>query len=131
NGKPVTQEACPTKTRSFTLKVIKQNDEEVIQEITIRVRRKPNAPSGLDIDVRREDGFELLWVDNSGNETGFRLYDADSNEALKTYSADAQSGKITSLDCGVTYRLYIVAFNKVGESSPSNIVAQETLNCTG
>ncbi|RME46642.1 MAG: fibronectin type III domain-containing protein, partial [Caldilineae bacterium] len=130
NGQPVTREECPTQTTTYTLRVVQQNDEEIVKKITIKVNVKPEAPSDLAVDERMQDGFRLTWTDNSTVEKGFRLYNADTRELLKTFGKDAEGGTISGLACGVTVRLYLVAFNDVGESPPSNTVSEATLGCS-
>jgi len=129
NGQPVTREECPLKTRTYELKVIKQNNEEEIREITITVGEKPKAPSDLAIDAIHTDSFDLIWNDNSDSEDGFKLYNADSNEVLETFDPDENAGAVTGLSCDTTYRLYLVAYNSNGESTPSNIATEQTSAC--
>lgn len=130
NGQPVSRQECPTETTTYTLRVIKQNNDEVNNRITITLNgEKPAAPSNLRIDARLNNGFEFKWDDNSNNETGFKLYNADSNEVLAKFDENDESGKTTKLACNQAYRLYVVAYNDIGESKPSNIVTDQTLDC--
>lgn len=129
NGLPVTKEECPQKTTTYTLRIIKLDDQQETREITITVNAKPDAPSNLAIAERLQDGFKFTWTDNSDIEDGFKLYNADNNETLKTFAADATAGTTTGLACDTAYRLYLVAFNDIGESPPSNIVVDQTLSC--
>lgn len=130
NGQPVTRQECPAETTTYALRVIKQNNEEVTNRITITLNnQKPAAPSDVRIDERLTDGFRFKWDDNSNNEVGFRLYNADTNEVLAKFDENAESGKTTKLTCNQAYRLYIVAYNDSGESKPSNIVTDQTLDC--
>ncbi len=129
NGQAISQEECPSKTHTYTLRVIKQNNEEEIREITITVGEKPGAPANLAVDTIDNNGFDLSWDDNSDSEDGFRLYNADSNKILETFDKDKDTGSVTGLSCNTTYRLYLVAYNAQGESTPSNIVTEQTLSC--
>ncbi len=129
NGQPVSKEECPSNTHTYKLRVIKQNNEEETREITITVGEKPGAPANLDIDTIYSDGFDLGWDDNSDSEDGFRLYNADSNQILETFDKDKDTGDVTGLSCNTTYRLYLVAYNTHGESTPGNIVTEQTLSC--
>jgi len=107
----------------------KLDDQEETREITITVKPKPQAPDELDVRGWLSDGFELVWLDNSDNETGFYLYNADTNELLAKFDQNTESGKVNKLNCATTYRLYLVAVNTVNESLPSNIVVEETGAC--
>jgi len=129
NGQAVQREECPTETTTFTLRVVKPDDSEETKEVTVTVLAKPDAPTELSLVEALVDGFSVQWVDNSDNETGFRIYDADANTVLATFDADATTGSVSGLSCGRSYRLYIVAFNDSGESSPSNILVQQTAAC--
>ncbi len=129
DGLPVERQECPTQTTTYGLRVVKLDDTEETREITITVASKPDAPSDLALVQALPDALSLSWVDNSTDETGFRLYDADSNAVRATFNADATGGTISGLTCGTTYNLYLVAFNDVGESSPGNTLTVTTTAC--
>ncbi len=128
-GQAVTRKECPTETTTFTLRVVKPDDSEEKRDITINVAAKPSAPSALTIVDALTESFSVQWTDNSSDETGFRVYNADSNIELATFPADATTGSINGLTCGTAYRMYVVAFSPVGESSPSNILVDQTADC--
>jgi hypothetical protein len=82
----------------------------------------PEAPS--DLMVSPEEGFFIVnWLDNSSDETGFRVY-------RKTFSGpyglwaefEAETTGFGDYDVepGVFYTYYVVAFNAGGESARSN-----------
>lgn len=83
----------------------------------------PEAPSGARAWLAGSSSVDVTWVDNSANETGFRVYrSADGGstwvlaftEVTGTGHANVY-GETERLDC---YR--VVAFNVTGESPPSN-----------
>ncbi|MEM7028099.1 MAG: FHA domain-containing protein [Chloroflexota bacterium] len=129
NGQAVFRQECPDTTRSYTLRTINLDGQEQREEITITVIPKVASPENLEVNERFTDRFDIEWSDESDDESGFRLYDADSLQIVASFDDNTASGEVTNLDCGRTYRLYIVAFNDNGESNPSNIAVEETLAC--
>ena len=91
----------------------------------------PSAPTNLTITAVRQDGFDFTWTDNSTNEQGFRLYNADTGQGVVNFAPNAASGSVGGLACGTFYRFYLVAFNESGESSPSNTAQNATSACAG
>jgi titin len=84
----------------------------------------PLAPSDLTGKVENNTIY-LNWKDNSDNEEGFRLYMAINS--LDSYALYAQLAENeTSYEdsqlyiAGNTYYFKVAAFNKAGESAPSN-----------
>jgi hypothetical protein len=91
----------------------------------------PPSPANLATTGVRSDGFDFSWVDTSVDEQGFRLYDADTRQAIATFPANVTSGGISGLNCGRTYGFYLVSFNERGESLPSNTLRASTNACGG
>lgn len=129
NGQAITRRECPTRTKTYTLRIIRLDDQEVTEQIKITVRAKPNRPDNFEITEVLVDGFRVQWDDESDNEDEFRVYNADTNKILETFERNDIGGTIPGLDCGKSYRLYVVAHNEIGESAPSNIVVEETAAC--
>jgi PKD repeat protein len=82
----------------------------------------PAAPSSLSA-APVGSTVNLAWLDNATNETGYRVYLATGNGAFARLTPDLTAGSrgasITNLGSG-SYRIYVVAFNASGESTPSN-----------
>ncbi len=91
----------------------------------------PASPANLAITAARPDGFDFTWTDTSSDEQGFRLYNADTRQALETFGPNITGGVVSGLTCGTSYRFYLVAFNAAGESWPSNTVQATTNPCDG
>lgn len=85
------------------------------------------APSGLtaSLSETKNDAINLSWIDNSNNETGFRI-DAmpNSNIAPITINVapNTTSHTLSNLTLGITYFIKIVALNNNITSDPSNEV---------
>jgi PKD repeat protein len=83
----------------------------------------PAAPSSLVASIAGST-VNLSWNDNATNETGYRAYMATGSGGFNRLTPDLAAGSrgasISSLAAG-TYRIYVVAVNASGESSPSNI----------
>ena len=82
----------------------------------------PNAPANLSAT---DEGVDILltWQDTSSDEFGFRVYrreGANPYGLYQTLGAGVQSYQDSAVIVEHTYRYYVVAFNAVGESAPSN-----------
>ncbi len=77
----------------------------------------PNAPSELTATAVSQTRIDLSWTDNSGNETGFKIY-RDSVEL--TPSPIVPAGTVTfsdtGLNCGTSYAYEVKATNANGDS---------------
>lgn len=129
NGQPVVRQECPTETRTYRLRVVKLDNQEEFQDITITVVPRPEAPEDLQVVTITANSFGIEWDDNSNNEEGFRVYDADTSRLLATLSPNTSNGTLADLNCATSYRFFIVAFNQLAESTPSNIVVAQTASC--
>ena len=89
----------------------------------------PSSPANLTITGVRSDGFDFTWIDTSGDEQGFRLYDANTQQVVATFPANITSGAIAGVACGTPYRFYLASYNERGESWPSNTVEASTSAC--
>jgi hypothetical protein len=92
----------------------------------------PNAPSNLVASVVSKSQINLTWVDNSNNETGFRIErckgaTCNNFTAIATVGANVTSFANMNLSANTTYRYRIYAFNANGSSAYSNIVKATTL----
>ncbi len=89
----------------------------------------PQAPTGLGAQPASETAVDLVWADNSTNESGFHIYaalgDQPFNRAGST-GANSTGVRLTGLSGGETFRFSITAFNDAGESAFSEIVSATT-----
>jgi len=97
----------------------------------------PAAPSGLTATPVSSDSISLFWVDNSDNETGFRIErDRGSNggsfDQIATVGPDVVAFSDTDLDPSTIYRYRVRANanNSVGNSAFSNVAIATTLSTT-
>lgn len=89
----------------------------------------PAAPSGLIATVKSATEIDLRWTDNSSNESGFSAYVAGATGAFTKVgdvSVNSTAATLSGLDEGTTYRIYMVAFNGAGSSTPSNTATVTT-----
>ena len=83
----------------------------------------PVAPTLLTATANGSTRIDLAWSDNSDNETGFRIYrsiDGVTFTELDTAAADATAYSDTSCAGLTQYWYYVVAYDAVGESDPTN-----------
>ena len=92
----------------------------------------PASPSGLTATGVSKTQINLSWVDNSNNETGFRI-ERCKNPNCTNYAQVGQVGAnvTTFADTGLTknttYRYRVRAFNAGGNSAYSNAATGKTL----
>lgn len=83
----------------------------------------PVAPTGLAVTPVADTRLELSWVDNSSDETGFRIdrkVDDGSFAPLRTLPANLTFYRDTGLEPDTTYTYRVVAVKDDLESGPSN-----------
>lgn len=107
---------------------ITDNDLFVFDTIgyAIATTGTPAGPSGLAAQAASQTEANLVWTDNSTNESGFHLYVAQGNRPFNrvgTTAANSTSVRITGLLQGETFRFTITAFNAAGESAFAEIAS--------
>jgi len=95
----------------------------------------PAAPSGLAATPAASDSISLSWLDNSNNETVFRIErgtgsNGGSFDQITTVGAGVVAYSDTGLDPSTTYRYRIRANNSAGNSAFSNVATATTLSTT-
>jgi hypothetical protein len=89
----------------------------------------PAAPSSMIIRGNTYNNVTVVWSDNSGNETGFKLErssDGVNFAEIATLGADTTSHGDSSVAAGTTYYFRVRAYNSVGTSTYSNTVSVTT-----
>ena len=90
----------------------------------------PRAPTGLTATPVSLTGIDLVWQDNSTNETGFRVQRRVDGSAdwveIKTTLANITQYSDTELEPRTTYHYRVRAFNNTGASGFSNEAAATT-----
>ena len=93
---------------------------------------KPKAPTNLAATAVSTSKINLVWSDNSNNETGFEI-DRCAGSGCSNFVAITQVGVDVNtfgdvgLSAGTFYRYRVVAFNAAGSSKDSNIAEATTL----
>lgn len=90
----------------------------------------PSAPSYLSANTVSSSRIDLIWTDNSNNETGFKIErrtDATSFVEIATVSANVTTYTNTGLSEGTKYYYRIRAYNSAGYSDYSNETSSITL----
>ncbi len=86
---------------------------------------KPVAPSNLTYVNVNASSVKFSWQDNSGNETGFRLYAtsllSDAHSTIDVPGANITTFTVTGLD-SYGYVFDVSAYNANGESDPSSAI---------
>ncbi len=100
--------------------------------VTLAAPALPTAPSNLTATVISRSQINLSWMDNSDNETGFRIERCKGSTCtnfalIVTVGANVASYSNTGLSANTTYRYRVYAYNASGNSGYSNIVKATTL----
>ncbi|MBI4285413.1 MAG: PD40 domain-containing protein [Chloroflexi bacterium] len=90
----------------------------------------PASPTGLTAIAAGPTLVNLAWVDNSGDETGFRIERA-TDEAFTTVVTTTVGANVTTFSDntvvgGTAYFYRVFAFNAVGNRPPSNVATVTT-----
>ena len=83
----------------------------------------PNAASVVGASPTSSNSASVVWVDNSANEDGFRVYRSGDGGSTWVLASTETAGTLGTVVYGETERLNcyrVVAFNVTGESPPSN-----------
>ncbi|MBI4304162.1 MAG: fibronectin type III domain-containing protein [Chloroflexi bacterium] len=89
----------------------------------------PAAPLGLTATAVSATQVDLVWQDNSDNETGFRIERSIIGSggggfvATGNVSANVTSFSDTTVTANTTYQYKVFANNAIGDSDPSNVVS--------
>jgi hypothetical protein len=89
----------------------------------------PAAPYGLSGSAASAHQIRLDWVDNSSDETGFRIEArtvATSFQSVGSVGAGVTSTVIGGLSPGTSYIFHVLATNASGDSSPSSEISVAT-----
>jgi HYDIN/CFA65/VesB family protein len=84
----------------------------------------PDAPSNLVASAISDTRVDLIWVDNSNNELGFRIersLDGFNFVEIGSVGSNVTSFSDTTVFANTTFFYRVMAFNNFGNSSPSNI----------
>ena len=88
------------------------------------VASTPTAPSNLAVSVVSSSQLNLVWVDHSGIETGFKVERSTSSGSgfsqIGTTAANDVTYSSTGLSSGTTYYYRVRAYNGAGNSGYSN-----------
>jgi hypothetical protein len=92
----------------------------------------PAAPSNLTATTVSKRQINLAWTDNSTNETGFQIDQANNSSFTSglvstTVGSNVTSYQATGLAGGKTYFFRVRAFNSAGNSAFSNTASATTL----
>ena len=91
----------------------------------------PNAPTILVATAVSRSQINLTWMDNSDNETGFKIERCKGSSCtnfaqITTVGASVTTYSNTGLSSNTTYRYRVRAYNASGNSSYSNIAVATT-----
>ena len=88
-----------------------------------------NAPAGLSAGSVLHNRVTLNWIDNSTNETGFRVeraVDSGAFAAIGSVAAGVTTFPDNLVSPTTSYRYRVIAVNGSGESEPSNTLSVTT-----
>jgi hypothetical protein len=75
----------------------------------------PNAPTDLTATAVSQTQIDLSWIDNSDDETGFKI--TRGGTLIETTAANVKTYSDTGLTCNTTYTYQVTAYNDNGDST--------------
>ena len=109
--------------------VLVNGDDTASMEKVVEAPPPPAAPSGLKAAAASKTQISLTWVDNSSDETGFKVErstDGVSFTQLATLAAGSRSYASTSLSGGKKYYYRVRAYNANGNSAYTAVAVATT-----
>ncbi|MDM8566668.1 leucine-rich repeat domain-containing protein [Candidatus Halobeggiatoa sp. HSG11] len=103
-----------------------QNDITSLPSIEISATTTGSALSNLIATVVSDTQINLSWIDNSSNETGFKI--ERNGSLINTTAANATGYSDSGLTCGTTYN-YSVRATNASDNSDAIITNATTLAC--
>ena len=99
-------------------------------KVTIATMSSPNAPTGLVALLTGATEINLIWTDNSDNESGFKIERSTDTTAtwtqIATVSQNTTSYNSTGLTEGTKYFYRVRAYNSNGSSGYTNVASAIT-----
>ena len=121
--------------RSFDWKMVEENVQwfgQLFQSTINVISPGPAAPSSLAASAPAYNQVNLTWVDNSSNETGFKVERSTDNlnftQVGPTLGANATAYSDTSVSAATLYYYRVKSTNSGGDSTPSNVASLTTPN---
>ena len=106
--------------------------ESAIQENIYVLDKVPSKPSNLILSKLNDFAVNLLWDDNSNNETGFELWRKDGGNGtyrkIQTMGANTISTDDAGLSAFTDYFYKVRSFNSTGYSDYSNEVSTSSIS---
>ena len=108
----------------------------LIGDVTIRLRTTTplTAPTNLLAASNSESQVDLTWMDNSPNESSFKLERSPNGTTnwlqIASVAANTQAYSDKSVFCQTPYYYRVKASNTIGDSGYSNLAPATTADCT-
>ena len=104
-------------TYRYAVRAFNQSGESPAALCAVTMPAPPNTPSNLEGAAISRSHVQLLWLDNSDDEEGFRVY---RDGLLVGYvNADVTSYDDGGLRAATSYQYAVVAYNQTGDSQSS------------
>ncbi|MBI4778567.1 PQQ-binding-like beta-propeller repeat protein, partial [Candidatus Desantisbacteria bacterium] len=116
----------PDNTYHYRLRAVKGNEYSGYSNTVVvkTLNAIPKAPDNLISTTSSREVIATQWKDNSLNETGFRIEQAEGTsteyKTIATVGQDAENFEDRDVLGGLSYQYRVTAYNEMGESQPSN-----------
>jgi hypothetical protein len=116
---------------NFRGRVVIQSDQPFTVTLTACPPQLPAEPKNLTAKAISQTQILLSWMDNSTNETGFKVERSPNGASwaqIATVGANVNSYANIGLPPGTTYLYRVRAYNTIGNSAYSNTAHATTTN---
>ncbi len=131
---PYTGAISVSSTTTIKAIAIVDTSNSTVATAVFTIGAAPTAPSGLTATAISTSQINLAWDDNSGNETGFKIYRGTVSGSLSlihTTSSGVTTYSNTSLSASTQYFYKISATNAIGDSAQTSEVNATTSAVSG
>jgi hypothetical protein len=117
-------------TYYYRIKATNAVGDSAYSNVVTTLTALPAAPSNLTATTVSTSQINLTWLDNSNNETGFKVFrslDGITWTLLVKLGPGVTSYSNTGLSSGTTYWYKVRAYNGVGDSAYTNVANATTM----
>jgi hypothetical protein len=109
----------PKSSYQYAVRAYNQAGESPVATCSVTTPGPPSTPSDLHAGELSHTAVWLIWVDNSNDEAGFKIY--RDGAPITTTGADISLYQDTNLQPATSYEYTVLAYNQYGDSMPCTV----------